>query len=331
MPFHRLKRREFVTLFGAAAAWPLAARAQQPAIPVVGLLHITAPGTFTQELRAFHQGLKETSYVEGENVRIEYRWADNQLDRLPELAAELARRQVTVIVVAGHDAIFAAKTATTTIPVVFLAADDPVRLGLVSSLARPGGNLTGFNILTSEMAAKRLGLLHELMPGAARFAALLNPANATTTQAMLRDLEPAARALGLQIQVINADTIDEINAAFATFMRDRPDALLVASGPFFSSRRVQLVQLAARHAIPAIYSGRQYPEVGGLMGYGPSLMDAYRQLGVYAGRILKGVKPADLPVVQSTKIELVINAQTAKMLDLTVPPTLLSIADDMIE
>jgi putative ABC transport system substrate-binding protein len=326
-----VKRREFITLLRGAAAWPLAARAQQPAIPVVGLLHITAPGTFTQELRAFHQGLKETSYVEGENVRIEYRWADNQLDRLPELAAELARRQVTVIVVAGHDAIFAAKTATTTIPVVFLAADDPVRLGLVSSLARPGGNLTGFNILTSEMAAKRLGLLHELMPSAARFAALLNPANATTTQAMLRDLEPAARALGLQIQVINADTIDEINAAFATFMRERPDALLVASGPFFSSRRVQLVQLAARHAIPAIYSGRQYPEVGGLMGYGPSLVDAYRQLGVYAGRILKGVKPADLPVVQSTKIELVINAQTAKMLDVTVPPTLLSIADDMIE
>jgi putative ABC transport system substrate-binding protein len=325
-------RRQFITLLGGAAAWPLAARAQQgERMPVVGLLHSTAPGTFTQELRAFHQGLKETSYVEGENVGIEYRWADNQLDRLPELTAELARRRVTVIVVAGHDATFAAKTATTTIPVVFLAADDPVRLGLVSSLARPGGNLTGFNILTSEMAAKRLELLHELMPGAARFAALLNPANATTTQAMLRDLEPAARALGLQIQVINADTSDEINSAFATFMRERPDALLVASGPFFASRRVQLAQLAARHAIPAIYSGRQYAEVGGLMGYGPSLMDAYRHLGVYAGRILKGAKPADLPVVQSTKVELVINAQTAKMLDLTVPPTLLSIADDVIE
>ena len=327
-----MRRREFITLLGgAAAAWPLAARAQQPAMPVVGFLHSTAPGTFTQELRAFHQGLKETSYVEGENVRIEYRWADNQLDRLPELAAELARRQVTVIVVSGHDATFAAKTATTTIPVVFLAADDPVRLGLVSSLARPGGNLTGFNVLTSEMAAKRLELLHELMPGATRFAALLNPANATTTQAMLRDLEPAARALGLQIQVINADTSDEINAAFATFMRERPGALLVASGPFFASRRVQLAQLAARHAIPAIYSGRQYAEVGGLMGYGPSLMDAYRHLGVYAGRILKGAKPPDLPVVQSTKVELVINAQTAKMLDLTVPPTLLSIADEVIE
>jgi len=287
-----MRRREFITLLGGtASAWPLAARAQQQAIPVVGLLHITAPGTFTQELRAFHQGLKETSYVEGENVRTEYRWADNQLDRLPELAAELARRQVTVIVVAGHDAIFAAKTATTTIPIVFLAADDPVRLGLVSSLARPGGNLTGFNILTSEMAAKRLELLHELMPGAARFAALLNPANATTTQAMLRDLEPAARALGLQIQVINADTSDEINAAFATFMRERPDALLVASGPFFASRRVQLVQLAARHAIPAIYSGRQYAEVGGLMSYGANIVDAYRQAGTYTGRILKGQRP----------------------------------------
>jgi putative ABC transport system substrate-binding protein len=225
-----MRRRAFITLLGGAAtAWPLKARAQQQAIPVVGFLHSTAPGTFTQELRAFHQGLKETSYLEGENVRIEYRWADNQLDRLPELAAELARRQVTVIVVSGHDATFAAKTVTTTIPVVFLAADDPVRLGLVSSLARPGGNLTGFNILTSEMAAKRLELLHELMPGATRFAALLNPANATTTQAMLRDLEPAARALGLQIQLINADTSDEINAAFATFMRERPGALLVAS------------------------------------------------------------------------------------------------------
>jgi putative ABC transport system substrate-binding protein len=327
-----MKRREFIAIVGGAVTgWPLAVRAQQPAIPVVGFLHSTAPGTFAQELRAFHQGLKETSYVEGENVRIEYRWADNQLDRLPELAADLGRRQVTVIVVAGHDATFAVKTATTTIPVVFLAADDPVRLGLVSSLARPGGNLTGFNILTSEMAAKRLELLHELVPGAARFATLLNPANATTTQVMLRDLEPAARALGLQVQVINADTSDEINTAFATFMRERPDALLVASGPFFASRRVQLVQLAARHGLPAIYSGRQYAEVGGLMSYGPSLMDAYRHLGVYAGRIIKGAKPADLPVVQSTKIELVINAQTAKMLDLTVPPTLLSSADDVIE
>ena len=321
-----MKRREFIALLGgAAAAWPLAARAQQPAMPVIGFLDSRSPDAFADRLRGFRQGLKDTGYVEGENVAIEYRWAENQFDRLPELAAELVRRQVAVIVASGGAAAaFAAKAATTTIPIVFIVGEDPVRLGLVASLARPGGNLTGINFLSGELTAKRLELLRELVPGAARVAVLVNPANAANTETTLRDVEPAARAMGLQIQVLNASTSREIDAAFATIVRERPDALFVGSDAFFNARRVQLALLAARHGVPAIYSDREYAEAGGLMSYGSNIVDAYRQVGVYAGRILKGAKPADLPVVQSSKFELVINPQTARMLGLTVPPTLLA-------
>ena len=326
-----MKRREFITLLGgAAAAWPLAARAQQPAMPVIGYLDSQSPGTFADYLRAFRQGLKETGYVEGENVATEYRLAEGQIDRLPALAADLVRRQVAVIVAGGPPAALAAKAATTTIPIVFGVGDDPVKIGLVASLTRPGGNLTGINFFAAELAAKRLELLREMMPAAARVAVLVDP-NFTLTEFQVRDAETAARAMGLQIQVANASTSREINAAFATFVRDRPDALVVGTGPFFTSRRVQLALLAGRYGIPAIYGSRLYTEAGALMSYGASVTDAYRQLGVYAGRILKGAKPADLPVVQSAKFELVINAETARMLGLTVPPTLLATADEVIE
>jgi putative ABC transport system substrate-binding protein len=326
------RRRDFITLLGGAAAWPLAARAQQPAMPVIGHLNPQSPDGQTGRLRSFRQGLKEAGYVEGENVAIEYRWAEGQFDRLPELAAELVRRQVSVIVATGGPASpMAAKAATTTIPIVFNVNQDPVRLGLVASLARPGGNLTGINFLSTELEAKRLELLRELVPGAARVAVLVNPANATTAEATLRDTEAAARVMGLEIQVLNASTSREINATFAGLGRARPDALFVGGDGFFVSRRVQLVNLASRHVVPAIYDARQFPEVGGLMSYGSSIEDAWRQVGVYAGRVLKGTKPADLPVVQSSKFELVINAETARMLDLTIPPTLLSVADEVIE
>ena len=328
-----MRRREFITIVGgAAAAWPLAARAQKPALPVIGFLDSRSPEALTDRLRGFRQGLKEAGFIEGENVAIEYRWAENQIDRSPVLAAELVSRRVTLIATGGGPApALAAKAATTTIPIVFLSADDPVRRGLVASLARPGGNLTGVNFYNNELAAKQLGLLRELVPGAARVAALVNPANTMIAELTLRDVNSAARTIGVETHVLRASTNREIDAAFATLGRERPDALFVGGDPLFNSRRLQLSLLAMRHAIPAIYSGREYAEVGGLMSYGSDISDAYRQMGVYAGRILNGTKPADLPVVQSTKFDLVINHQTARMLGLTIPPSLLARADEVIE
>jgi putative ABC transport system substrate-binding protein len=282
---------------------------------------------------AFRQGLKDTGYIEGQNVSIEFRSPVNQLDELPALATELVRRGVALIAAPGGPApAFAAKAATTTIPIVFLVGEDPVGLGLVASLARPGGNLTGINFFVTELTAKRLELLRELLPTATRIAVLVNPSNAANTNVTVRDIESAARAMGLQIEVLEANTSREIDAAFVTsFVRERPDALFVASSPFFVGRRLQMAHLATRYAIPAVYPYRDYADVGGLISYGTSLTDAMRQVGVYSGRILNGTKPADLPVVQSTKFELVINAQTARILGLTIPPTLLARADEVIE
>jgi len=325
-----MRRRQFITLLGGAAAvWPLVARAQQPAMPVVGFLH---PASFdVYRLRAFRQGLKDVGFAEGDNVAIEYRWADNQVDRLPELAAELVARRVAVVVAIAAPGTLAAQAATKTIPIVFMVADDPVRLGVVSSLARPGGNMTGFNVLAVELAAKRIELLRDLVPGAGRIAVLVNPADTASTESTLRDAQAAARAMGMQIQVLNATTLHEIDAAFAGLVRERPDALFVGTGPFLTDRRVQLAQLAARHAIPAIYQDRLFAEVGGLVSYGASLADGYRHVGTYTGRILKGAKPSDLPVVQSSKFELVINQSTARMLGMTVSDKLLARADEVIE
>jgi putative ABC transport system substrate-binding protein len=329
-------RRDVLSLLAGAAASPLlppaAARAQAPATPTVGFLYPTSLDTESERLRALRQGLKETGHIEGENVAIQYRWADNQIDRLPALAADVVRLRPAVIVASGGRAVvLAAKAATATIPIVFLIGEDPVRLGLVASLARPGGNLTGINFLAVELASKRLELLRDMVPGIARVTVLVSPANAANMESTLRDVDAAARAMGLQVQVLRANTSREIDAAFATFGRERPDALFVASGPLFTSRRVQLALLAARYQVPAIYAGRQIAEAGGLISYGASLSDAFRQVGDYAGRILKGAKPAELPVVQSSKFELVINHQTARMLGLTVPPTLLATADEVIE
>jgi putative ABC transport system substrate-binding protein len=331
MQFDRLKRRDFITLVGGAAAtWPLAARAQQP-MPVIGFLNSQSPDNQADYLQAFRRGLKESGYVEGENVAVEYRWAENKTERLPALAGELVRRRVAVIAASGGLASESAAKATATIPIVFMVPEDPVRMGLVTSLARPGGNLTGVNFFAAELAAKRLGLLRELVPAVTRVAVLLNPAEATIAASNLRDMQTAARDMRLQIQVFNASTSGELDAAFATIARDRPDALVISSGAFFTGRRVQLAHLATHHRIPAIHGSRFYPEVGGLISYGTSVSDSHREAGVYVGRILKGAKPADLPVVQSSKFELVINAHTAKLLGLTVPPTLLSTADEVIE
>jgi len=331
MQFGQLNRRQLIAAVGAAAAWPIAARAQQTAMPVIGFLHSQSPDTNADRLRGFHHGLKETGYVEGQNVAIEYRWAEGQFDRLPTLAAELVRRRVAVIVsLQGVAPALATKAATATIPIVFNIPEDPVGLGLVASLNRPGGNLTGINFFSAELVAKRLELLRQLVPAATRIAVLANPTNATT-ESLLRDVQSAARAIGLQIQVFNASTSHEINGAFATFVRERPDALFVGGDSLFASRRVQLALLAAHHSIPAMYSDRDFVEAGGLMSYGSNIADAWRQVGVYAGRILKGAKPADLPVVQASKFELVINAETARMLGLTVPPSLLATADEVIE
>ena len=327
-----MKRREFLGTLGAASVWPLVARAQQPAMPVIGYLNAYSPDGQSERLRGFRQGLAETGYVEGVSVAIEYRWAEDQFDRLPALAAELARREVAMIAATGSLlSALAAKAATTTIPIVFLVAEDPVRVGLVTSLARPGSNLTGINFLSAELVAKRLELTRELVPRMAHVTVFVNPANALNSETTLRDAQAAARAIGLQIQVINAGSSREINAAFANLARERPDALFVGGEGFFNNRRVQLVNLASRHALPATYADRVFPEIGGLMSYGTNIIDAYRQLGSYAGRVLKGTKPADLPVVQASKFELVINAETARMLGLTVPPSLLAIADEVIE
>jgi putative ABC transport system substrate-binding protein len=283
-------------------------------------------------LRGFRQGLRDSGFVEGQNVAIEYRWAENKTERLPELAADLLRRQVAVIAAtSGTSPALAAKATATTIPIVFIVSNDPVRLGLVASIARPDGNLTGINFFTGELAAKRLELLHELVPTATRVAVLIDPANPDYAETTVRDVEAAASAIRMQIQVVKASTIGEINAAFATFVRERPDALFVGHDPYFNNRRTQLVHLATRHAVPASYSARDLVEAGGLMSYGADIADAWRQAGSYVGRILKGAKPADLPVVQSSKFELVINSQTATMLGLTVPPQLLATADEVIE
>ena len=327
----RLQRRAFITLLGgAAAAWPLAARAQQPGMPVIGILETRSPDMISDRLRRFRQGLKDTGYVEGENVTIVYDWAES-FDRLSALAAELIRRPVAVIVTPTTPAALAAKAATTTIPIVFATGYDPVASGLVASLARPGGNLTGVNFFNNELAGKQLELLRELVPGATHVSALINPSNVRNASAALADLETAARARGMQIQVLNASTSREIDDAFATLLRQRPHVLFVSGDGLFTSRRVQLVLLATLHKVPATFANREFAEIGGLMSYGANVPDAWHQVGVYVGRILKGTKPADLPVVQASKFELVINAQAAKILGLTIPPTLLARADEVIE
>jgi ABC-type uncharacterized transport system substrate-binding protein len=317
---------------GGTAAWPLAAGAQQPIVPVIGSLGAVSADGFGERMRALRQGLKEAGYVEGENVAIDYRWADNQLDRLPGHAADLVRKQVAVIVAHGGTApAIAAKAATGTIPIVFAVPEDPVKLGLVSSLSRPGGNLTGINLFIGELLSKRLETLRELVPRMNRVAVFVNPANAARAESHKQEIESAARAMGLQTRIFDVGTSREISDAFATLAREPTDALFIAPDPFFVVRRVQLAMLAARHAIPSSFSVREYAEAGGLMSYGTDIVDAYRQLGVYAGRILKGAKPADLPVPQSSKFELVINAQTAHMLGLALPASLLAVTDDVIE
>jgi putative ABC transport system substrate-binding protein len=325
-----VKRRAFITLLGGAAAWPLAARAQQPVMPVIGFLDVINPAP--NRLTAFHQGLGESGYVLGQNVAIEVRSAEGRYDRFPELAADLVRRRVSVIVAPGTTpAALAARAATTTIPIVFGVGDDPVKLGLVANLARPGGNATGINFFVAELAAKRLGLLRELLPAAKRVAVLVNPADPIRVETIVGEVKKAAGAIGLQFQVVNASTSREIDAAFATLGAALPDALFVGPDPFFFSRRGQLALQAASHKLPASYAIRDYAEAGGLMSYGTNITDAYHQVGVYAGRILKGAKPTDLPVQQSTKFELVINLQAARTIGLDVPATLLARADEVIE
>jgi putative ABC transport system substrate-binding protein len=325
-----MKRREFITLLGGAAAWPVAAQAQQPAMPVVGFLHSASPETQVNAVEAFHKGLKEAGYVEDRNVAIEYRWAHNDSDRLPELAADLVRRRVAVIVAPGStQTALAAKAATATIPIVFQTGADPVTLGLVSSLNRPGGNVTGVISMNRELDAKRLGLLHELMPGAARFAILFNPT--INADAQIRAVQEAAASISRQVEILYAGTIPEIEAALASLVQKRADAVLFATNALLFFVRAQLAAVVARHAVPAIYWDRALAEAGGLMSYGTDSADQVRQTGIYAGRILTGTKPADLPVVQSTKFELVINVKAAKALGLTVPPSLLAIADEVIE
>jgi putative ABC transport system substrate-binding protein len=328
-----MKRREFITLLSGAAAWPMMARAQQAAMPVVGFVSGGSADTSARYVAAFRKGLNETGYVEGQNVTVESHWLEGQYDRLPALMADLVRRRVAVIATPSSlPAALAAKAATATIPIVFGVAEDPVPLGLVTSLARPGGNATGINFFTAEVGAKRLRLLHDLLPKAVRIAVLLNPANASSAKSTLRDVQEAAPAIGLQIQIVlHASTIAEIDAAFATLARERPDALFVAGDAFFLDRRGQFATLTARDRIPAAYVVREFVAAGGLMSYGTDLAEAFHQVGVYTGKILKGAKAADLPVVQSTKFEFVINLQTARALGIEVPSGLLSIANEVIE
>jgi ABC-type uncharacterized transport system substrate-binding protein len=326
-----MRRRQFITLIGGAAAWPLTARAQQPAMPVIGFIRDGSADGNARFAAAFRKGLAETGYIDGQNVTVEYHWLEGQYDRLPALLANLVRRQVAVIATPGAVPALAAKAATTTIPIVFGVGEDPVKLGLVASLARPGGNVTGVNFFAQEAVAKRLRLLHELVPKAARIAVLVNPANASAAETTVREAQKAALTMGLQIQILNATTVGEIDAAFAILARERLDALLVTGDAFLISRRVQLATLTARDRIPVAYGVREPVEVGGLMSYGTDIPDSFRQLGVYTGSILKGAKPADLPVVQSTKFEFVINLTTAKTLGLTIPASMLSIADEVIE
>jgi putative tryptophan/tyrosine transport system substrate-binding protein len=325
-------RRQFISaLGGTAVALPLTARAQQPALPVVGFVRDGSADTNARYVAAFRKGLNETGYIEGQNVTVEYHWLEGHYDRLPALMADLVHRQVAVIAAPGNVFALAAKAATATIPIVFGIGDDPVQLGLVASLARPGGNATGINFFTNEVVAKRLRLLHDLVPKAVSVAVLLDPANATSAKSTLRAVQEAAPTMGLQIQVLNASTIGEIDAAFVALERDRPDVLLVAPDAFFASRIVQFVTLTARGRIPATYSLRDYVIAGGLMSYGADFTDSFRSIGVYTGNILKGAKPADLPVLQSTKFEFVINLQTARALGIEVPQNVLSIADEVIE
>ena len=328
-----MKRREFISLMGGAAvAWPLAARAQQPALPVVGFINNGAPDASARYVAAFRKGLNEAGYVEGQSVTVEYHWLEGRLDQAPAVIADLVRRQVAVIAApANNAAALAAKAASSTIPIVFAVSLDPVQLGLVTSLARPGSNVTGINFFGEEIVAKRLRLLHDLVPRAVRIAVLVNPANASVAELTLRDVQVAAASLGLQIQILNATTIGEINAAFASLAREQPDALFIGGDGFFNSRIVQLATLSAVNRIPATFGQREFVAVGGLMSYGTDLADSYHQVGIYTGNILKGAKPADMPVLQSTKFEFAINLQTARALGIEVSPGLLSIADEVIE
>jgi len=323
-----ISRREFITLLGGAAAWPLAARAQQPPMPVIGFLSSSESAGRARYLTAFRQGLRELGYVEGQNVTIEYRWAQDQADRLPDLAADLVRRQVTVIA-ADTPSSIVAKAATTTIPIVYTGGGDPVKLGLVPSLNRPGGNVTGITFVAVELGAKQLGLLHELQPGAVRVGVLVDPSY--PTESFVSDVQAAASSIKKQIEVLEAPTGRDIDMAFARLAQKRIDALMVGPGPSLNNRRIQLVTLAAYHRVPAMYNVRDFPGIGGLMSYGTSIAGAYRQSGVYTGRILKGEKPADLPVMQSSKFEFVINLNTARAFGLSFPPGLLAIADEVIE
>ena len=327
-----MRRRAFITLLGGAAvAWPLAARAQQPAMPVIGFLHIASLETRRSQVASFYQGLKDTGYIEGENVTVQYRWAENQNDRMPALATDLVRRQVAVIAALSTPSVLAAKDATTTIPIVFLTNGDPVKFGLVDSLNRPGRNITGITLLGVEVVAKRFELLHKVVPTATIFGVLANPTNPRQTEVETREAQEAARSLGVELIIVNASSESEIDGAFAALARRGAQALFVIGDALFISRREQLVALAARYAIPTVHGFREFAVAGGLMSYGTILVDVYREAGVYVGKILKGARPADLPVLQSAKLELVINLRTARTLGLEIPPTVVALADEVIE